>query len=83
MQQRINTITELDKKADAAFKRLQELNATEGTGKRWCSAQLNAIELLKSGKDYMWIYENYVTARAKIDALTDVGCDLASVGFWK
>lgn len=83
LQAHFNTLENHREKADAAFKRLQELNKTEGTGTRWCSAKLNAIDLLKCGKDYMYVYDTYVQEQAKCDALTDLGRELAELRFWK
>ncbi len=79
----INRLSEYEEKADRAFKRLQELNGTEGTGKRWCCAQTNATDLLSTGKDYMYLYEEYVKANAAIDTITSLGSGLAELGFWK
>lgn len=79
----VNKMSEYQDKADRAFKRLQELNGTEGTGHRWCSAQTNAKDLLSVGKDYMYLYDEYVEAHAAIDTITKLGSELAELGFWK
>lgn len=82
IQGHINRLQELQDKAHRAFERLQELNASEGTGYRWCSAKQNAMDLLKSGKDYMYLYEAYIEAGAAQDAINRLGADLANLGFW-
>lgn len=83
MQKQINMIEEYRKEADVAFKELQNLNATEGTGHRWCCAETNAVDLLKCGKDYMHLLAKYNRATAKVDLLTNIGGELAELGFWK
>lgn len=83
LQKLFNETGELRDIADQAFKRLQELNATEGTGTRWCCAKTNALDLLKCGKDYMYIYDKYVEANAKEDMLRELGRTLAELDFWK
>lgn len=83
LQRFVNKMSEYQDKADRAFKRLQELNGTEGTGHRWCSAQTNAKDLLSVGKDYMYLYDDYVEANAAIDTITKLGSELAELGFWK
>ena len=76
-------MSEYQGKADKAFKRLQDLNGTEGTGHRWCCAQTNATDLLSVGKDYMYLYDEYVKANAAIDTITNLGSELAELGFWE
>lgn len=83
IQDLINELSQLRDTADKAFNRLQDLNKTEGTGHRWCCAQTNAIDLLKCGKDYMYLYDKYVEAEAKSDMLTRLGSKMADLGFWK
>lgn len=83
LQGHINLISMYRDRANEAFERLQELNATEGTGSRWCSAKTNALDLLKCGKDYMHIYDRYVEAKAREEQLIDLGSVLAELNFWK
>ena len=59
LQEQFNQYGDLMERQDAIFQRLQELNRVEGTGKAWCSALENAIDLLKCGKDYMSLYTQY------------------------
>lgn len=83
MQAEINKIETYRTEASRIFKELQNLNATEGTGNRWCCAETNAIDLLKCGKDYMHLLNKYNIANAKADMLTGLGRTLADLGFWK
>lgn len=83
LQKRINKISEYRAEADRVFEKLKTLNATEGTGHRWCCAVQNVRDLLSCGKDYMWLYDKYVEACAKADGLSDLGKDLAELNFWK
>lgn len=83
LQRFVNKMSEYQGKADKAFKRLQDLNGTEGTGHRWCCAQTNATDLLSVGKDYMYLYDEYVKANAAIDTITNLGSELAELGFWE
>ena len=83
MQEHLNKMTELMEESDKAFKRLQDLNGSEGTGTRWCCAKTNALDLLGCGKDYMHIYDDYVKANAKLDLLREFGSTLAELNFWK
>ena len=83
LQQEFNRIQEYRNKSDEAFGRLQELNATEGTGTKWCSAEHNYKDLLSVGKDYTWLYDSYVEYRGMESALLSVGCVLARLNFWK
>ena len=83
LQKVMNTTQEYREKANQRFKRLQELNATEGTGIRWCSAEQNYKDLLSVGKDYGWIYREYIEAQGIEDGIIKVGVVLANLGFWK
>lgn len=83
LQKEFNKLSDYMAKADEAFKRLQELNGAEGTGKRWCCAEQNYKDLLSVGKDYTRIYDNYVKYNGMYDALTQVGKTLANLNFWK
>lgn len=83
LQKLFNEINEQREEADKAFKELQNRNATEGTGKRWCCAKDNALDLLSCGKNYMRIYDRYVAASAKEDMLHELGRTLAELDFWK
>ena len=82
MQKHINTVYEYRKDADKVFKRLQDLNEAEGTGCRWCSAEQNTKDLLSCGKDYLYLFERYTRAQAKIEMIDSLGCVLADIGFW-
>lgn len=83
LQKLMNEMNELRDRSEQAFKRLQDLNAKDGTGKRWCCAKTNATDLLGCGKDYMYLYEEYVQANAKEDMLVELGHTLAELNFWK
>jgi len=83
LQKEFNKMSEYDAEADVAFKRLQDLNGTEGTGHRWCCAAQNYRDLLSKGKDYTYIYDQYVEANGKRDAMMDLGRTLAGLNFWK
>ncbi len=83
LQKLMNKSIEYSNQADKYFKRLQELNATEGTGTRWCSAADNTKDLLSVGKDYLYLYLGYVEARAKDEELWELGGVLAELNFWK
>ena len=84
MQELVNRSQYYEELRDNAFQRLQELNATEGTGHRWCSAPQNIRDLMSCGKDYMWIYNQYVEYDAKADAFKwELGSTLAELNFWK
>ncbi len=83
LQKFCNRMSKYEAKADDAFKMLQDLNEKEGTGKRWCSAEQNVKDLLSVGKDYMYLYNEYVRADAAIDTLMALGSELADIGFWK
>lgn len=83
LQELFNKMSEYDAEADVAFKRLQELNAKEGTGHKWCCAAQNYRDLLSKGKDYTHIYNNYVEASGKYEATLDLGRTLAELNFWK
>lgn len=83
LQAHIDMMAQLEKDADEAFKKLQDLNGNIGTRHRWCCAKTNAVDLLKSGHDYMYLYDKYVQANAKYDLLLQLGSDLANLGFWK
>lgn len=82
LQNEINKMTEYMQKADEAFNRLQDLNGTEGTGRRWCCAEQNYKELLSVGKDYSHIYNDYIKYNSKLDALRELGSTLAELNFW-
>lgn len=83
LQELFNKMGEYDADADAAFKRLQDLNAKEGTGHRWCCAAQNYRDLLSKGRDYTYIYDQYVEANGKRDAIMELGRTLAELNFWK
>lgn len=83
LQEFFNEMGEYDTAADIAFKRLQDLNAKEGTGHRWCCAAQNYRDLLSKGKDYTHIYDNYVEANGKRDVMMELGRTLAGLNFWK
>lgn len=83
LQKEFNKLTDYRAKANAAFTKLQELNEKEGTGVRWCSAECNYKDLLSVGKDYTFIYNDYVKANGAEMALTQIGSTLAELNFWK
>ena len=83
LQREFNKLTEYRAKANEAFVKLQELNATEGTGVRYCSAEHNYKDLLSVGKDYTYIYNDYVRANGMEMALNELGTTLAELNFWK
>ena len=84
MQMLVNKGMEYREKSDKAFNRLQDLNATEGTGCRWCSAKHNMEDLHSVGKDYTGIYDEYIKYHAMYEALTmELGGELAELNFWK
>lgn len=83
IQKEFNRLSDYRAKANEAFVRLQELNAEEGTGRRYCSAEQNYKELLSVGKDYTFIYNDYVKANGMEMALTRLGTTLAELNFWK
>ena len=83
LQEHFNRMGEFRDKADKAFKKLQDLNGTEGTGTRWCSAEHNYKDLLSVGKDYTYIYNEYVKATANDFLLMELGSTLAELNFWK
>lgn len=83
LQKEFNKTSEYDAEADVAFKRLQDLNGTEGTGHRWCCAAQNYRDLLSVGKDYTHIYDRYVQYNGMVDAMRELGRTLAGLNFWK
>lgn len=83
LQDLFNKMGEYDAEADIAFKRLQDLNGTEGTGHRWCCAAQNYRDLLSVGKDYTHIYDRYVQYNGMVDAMRQLGSTLAGLNFWK
>lgn len=83
LQKEFNKLSDYRAKANEAFQRLQDLNATEGTGIRYCSAEQNYKELLSVGKDYTFVYNDYVKANGMEMALTQIGSTLAELNFWK
>lgn len=83
LQALFNKLDDYRAEEDIAFKRLQDLNEKEGTGHRWCSAEHNYKELLSKGKDYTYIYNDYVEARGKYEACMELGHTLAELNFWK
>ena len=88
-QDLINLFTPLREEEDKAFHDLQELNATEGDGSRWCSvdANLEGIEThstdRRTRERARALYRKYWEASAKQDLLRDFGGTLAELGFWK
>lgn len=83
IQKAFNKMSAYQKAADEAFKELQELNATEGTGHKWCCAAQNYRDLLSKGKDYTFVYDVYVANNGAVDALRSIGNTLAGINFWK
>lgn len=83
LQEHFNRMSEFREQADRAFKRLQDLNGEEGTGTRWCCAETNYKDLLSVGKDYTYIYNDYVEACAKDMLLMELGSTMANLDFWK
>lgn len=89
MQKFFNRLTEYDNERDRYFAELQELNAKNGDGSRWCSAEHNLHELEKTCKDERIInrareaYRRYEQANGKLDLLHEFGFELAELNFWK
>ena len=84
LQELVNKHSEYREKADRAFERLQDLNEKEGSGSRWCCAATNMEDLLAAGKDYVYLYTEYVENNAKADTLEwELGRTLAGLNFWK
>ena len=83
LQKEFNKMSDYMAKADIAFKQLQDLNGKEGTGRRWCCAAQNHRDLLSAGKDYTYIYDEYVKYNGMVDAMRSLGSTLAELNFWK
>lgn len=83
LQEQFNQYGDLMERQDAIFQRLQELNREEGTGKAWCSALENAIDLLKCGKDYMSLYTQYAEIEGMMHTHREYGQVLAELGLYK
>ena len=83
LQKEFNKMGDYMAKADTAFKQLQDLNGKEGTGHRWCCAAQNYRDLLSVGKDYTYIYDEYVKYNGMVDAMRTLGSTLAELNFWK
>lgn len=83
LQARFNKLEYHREEMDKAFKQLQDLNANEGTGTRWCSAKQNAEDLKSCGKNYDHLYERYLIQGGMYEAILELGGDLANLGFWK
>lgn len=83
LQEHFNKMGDYMTEADIAFKQLQELNGKEGTGHKWCCAAQNYRDLLSVGKDYTYIYDEYVKYNGMVDAMRQLGRTLAELNFWK
>ena len=83
LQKEFNKMSDYMAKADTAFKQLQDLNGKEGTGHKWCCAAQNYRDLLSAGKDYTYIFDEYVKYNGMFDAMRKLGSTLAELNFWK
>ena len=84
LQKFFNRMSEFEDTEKEAFTLLQNANSLNGDGHRWCCAQTNYEALLAKGqKHYGHQYNKYVEAGAKISLLTELGTELANLGFWK
>lgn len=87
LQNLFNTINEVRKQSDQAFKGLQDLNASLGNS-RWCSAITNYNDIVKTTNDVNiklkaeLLIADYYEAEGKQNALMKLGETLAELNFW-
>lgn len=84
LQDFMNKTKEFSAERDEAFHALQELSRKHGLS-IYCCAKSNMEQLQNtSDKDLaMTLYEKYVESCGKYDLITEYGCMLAELNFWK